>query len=153
MKTYNQKQTVSHLTVTFNPEVPRKDRLQVNTIKNVYNAFIALWDETKINRVEEVKVMYLDETCGVIGIFDLSTGDDNQVTFDIKLLAGIGVQVMAKAFILAHNHTDGPLVPSFTDIITTETTKASCRLLNLHLLDHLIISNDNYYSFLEDGLL
>ncbi|PSL42806.1 RadC-like JAB domain-containing protein [Chitinophaga niastensis] len=153
MKNPDLKSAIAHLKVTFDPEIPRTERFKVRTIRDVYNLFLANWDETAIDSYEEAKVIYLDEEATVIGIFDLAMGSDSEVVFDIKVLAAIGVQTLAKAFVLAHNHPGAPIVPSFSDIATTYNVQAGCQLLNVHLLDHLIINKENYYSFREDGLL
>nr|VFK02649.1 MAG: RadC-like JAB domain-containing protein [Candidatus Kentron sp. H]VFK03041.1 MAG: RadC-like JAB domain-containing protein [Candidatus Kentron sp. H]VFK05643.1 MAG: RadC-like JAB domain-containing protein [Candidatus Kentron sp. H] len=54
---------------------------------------------------------------------------------------------------LVHNHTDGALEPSEKDKEITRNLIEGGKLLNIQVLDHLIISDEGYYSFLEQGLI
>lgn len=53
----------------------------------------------------------------------------------------------------AHNHPSGNLKPSQADLDITKKLKNSCDLLDISLLDHLIITKDNYFSFADEGLI
>lgn len=59
----------------------------------------------------------------------------------------------ASGLIVAHNHPSGNLNPSESDTIITQKIKEAGNLLDVQLLDHLIIANDDYYSFADNGLL
>lgn len=60
---------------------------------------------------------------------------------------------MASEVIIAHNHPSGNLNPSKQDQYVTNQIKSALQLINVKLLDHLIISENGYLSFLEDGYL
>ncbi|MNL88178.1 hypothetical protein D3C87_2177350 [compost metagenome] len=55
--------------------------------------------------------------------------------------------------ILAHNHPSGNLAPSEQDIDITKKLVLAGSLLDLHVLDHLIVTNKLYYSFGDEGLI
>ena len=59
----------------------------------------------------------------------------------------------SQRIMLVHNHTDGGLKPSDADKEITRILTEGGKLLNIQILDHLIISEDGYYSFLEQGLI
>ena len=59
----------------------------------------------------------------------------------------------ASGLIVAHNHPSGNLNPSESDTKITQKIKEAGNLLDVQLLDHLIIANDDYYSFADNGLL
>ncbi|HJF74159.1 JAB domain-containing protein [Gallibacterium anatis] len=59
----------------------------------------------------------------------------------------------AAAIIVAHNHPSGYVAPSAEDISTTSKLKSACELFDIKLLDHLIVSMKEAYSFAEQGLL
>ncbi len=54
---------------------------------------------------------------------------------------------------MVHNHPSGNLKPSSADIQITEKLKTACKLLEIDLLDHLIITKDSYFSFADEALL
>jgi len=58
-----------------------------------------------------------------------------------------------QAAILAHNHPSGNLKPSQADRNLTKKLKAGAELLDIVLLDHLILTEENYFSFADEGLL
>jgi DNA repair protein RadC len=59
----------------------------------------------------------------------------------------------ANAMILAHNHPSGNLTPSNADKQVTNKIKKAAALLEIQLLDHLVISDEGYYSLADEGLL
>ena len=59
----------------------------------------------------------------------------------------------AKSVILSHNHPSGSVIPSRADIEVTLKLKKVLDILEIRLLDHIIITRDSYYSFLEEGIL
>ncbi len=59
----------------------------------------------------------------------------------------------ASAVICCHNHPCGPCLPSTADSETTRVLQESSEILGIQFLDHIIISRDGYYSFMEHGLL
>ena len=59
----------------------------------------------------------------------------------------------AKSVIFAHNHPSGNISPSKKDIELTQYMYDSLKLLEIRLLDHIIITKNSYFSFLEEGLI
>lgn len=72
---------------------------------------------------------------------------DTQILFKRLLVVG------ASSFIIVHNHPGGECYPSKWDISLTNKIKAGSETLSLQLFDHIIISDDGYYSFTEHYLL
>jgi DNA repair protein RadC len=60
---------------------------------------------------------------------------------------------LAAGIIIFHNHPSGNLQPSKVDIRFTERLKAGCDVMDIKLMDHLIIAENGYYSFADEGLL
>ncbi|HUN02174.1 MAG TPA: JAB domain-containing protein, partial [Niabella sp.] len=59
----------------------------------------------------------------------------------------------ACAVVLSHNHPSGSIKPSRADVELTYKIKEAARYLEIHLIDHIIVSVENYYSFADEGLL
>jgi DNA repair protein RadC len=103
--------------------------------------------------LEEVKILLLNKANKVLGIYDLSKGGISSSIIDIKIVLSIALKTLTSGIIIVHNHPSGNLNPSKADIDTTEKLKSACNLMDITVLDHLIISRNNYYSFADDGLL
>lgn len=63
------------------------------------------------------------------------------------------INYKAKSVIISHNHPSGNYKPSRSDIELTQTLKSTLGMLDIRLLDHLIVTKEAYFSFLEEGLL
>ena len=75
------------------------------------------------------------------------TGIDSRLVFMAALQAG------ATSIMLAHNHPSGSIAPSNGDKVITAKIKEAGVFLDIHLMDHLIISPDSYCSMADEGLL
>jgi len=89
----------------------------------------------------------------VISLERISSGGLDTSIVDIRLLIKILLDKEATSFIIAHNHPSGDKKPSKNDIDLTNKVKKAGKLMNLHLLDHLIIAKDDYYSFMDEGII
>jgi DNA repair protein RadC len=83
----------------------------------------------------------------------LTHGGIDQSIVDTRILFSIALDHLATAIVVAHNHPSGNLKPSRQDIQITESLKNGGELLNIKLLDHLIISQDSFFSFSDEGIL
>lgn len=72
---------------------------------------------------------------------------------DIKLLVSLALHCMASHVVIVHNHPSGNLTASACDKTITASLKEALRIIDVSLMDHLIISEDGYLSFADDGLL
>ena len=105
-----------------------------------------------IELLEEFKVIFLNQANKVLGIYPLSKGGINQCTVDIRHIFSIALKVNASAIIVAHNHPSGNLNPSREDLRITSQIASAGKILNIKLLDHLIITEADYFSIEESGL-
>lgn len=100
---------------------------------------------------EEVWTLYLNTVNDPI-VKSISTiGTINSVQFDIRRIVKEAIMNNASGIIVSHNHPSGDVRPSFNDIEETKTLKESLKLFDISLVDHLIISDNNYYSFAEQN--
>lgn len=101
---------------------------------------------------EYFMVLYLSNSNEVIGTTLLSMGGMTSTIVDIRLLYREAILLGATAIILAHNHPSGKLEPSSSDINLTQKIKEASKFLDIPILDHLIITEESYYSFLDEGI-
>lgn len=96
------------------------------------------------------KIIFIE----LISIVELiNTSIDNRLQVNPSEIFRMAVHKLAVKAILVHNHTDGILVPSPTDINFTSRMMKIGRLLNIEIIDHLIISETGYLSFDEKGIM
>ena len=83
----------------------------------------------------------------------VSRGVVNGVNVDIRLVAELALKNNASACIVAHNHPDGDVLPSDEDRIVTQRLSEALSVLGIPLLDHIIVSGEDYFSFLDAGIM
>ncbi len=89
----------------------------------------------------------------IISIRTLCVGAGNMAVLKPVEIFSEALQERASGIILCHNHPGGTPFPSTEDIKTTENLVKATSVLGLALLDHIIITRNSYYSFLENGML
>ncbi|TKK70403.1 DNA repair protein [Ilyomonas limi] len=144
---------VSEVELVYKTKIKASERLQVSTSKEVYELLKRYWDENKIEFVEQFKILLLNRSNRVLGIYEISTGGLAGTVADPKVVFIAALRVAASHIILAHNHPSGNLNPSIQDKQLTQKIKDGGKLLDIEVIDHLIISKDGYYSFADEGLL
>ena len=102
---------------------------------------------------EEFWVAYLNHQNKVITRQYLSKGGIASTTVDLRLLLKKAFEVGATGLLLAHNHPTGNLQPSQADISLTEKIKVAAQAIDIQLLDHLIVSENGYFSFADENTL
>lgn len=102
---------------------------------------------------EEFWVLYLNRANKIIQKKCLSKGGISGTVADIRMILKYGIECLASAIVLCHNHPSGNLVPSAEDKILTNKCRDSALLMDIRLLDHLIIYENAYFSFSDEGLL
>lgn len=102
---------------------------------------------------EEFHVIFLNRANDVIQVDCLFVGGVSQTISDGKIIFKKALELNASALILAHNHPSGKLAPSEADLNLTKKLKKFAELIDIEILDHLIITNDSYFSFADEGLM
>jgi DNA repair protein RadC len=102
---------------------------------------------------EEFWVLYLNQANKVIYKSQISKGGMTSTLVDIRLIFKMAFEHNAIAIILTHNHPSGKLIPSQQDIDMTKKIKFAATALEIQVLDHMIITETDYFSFKEDGIL
>ena len=98
---------------------------------------------------EHFAVIFLNSQKEVIQTKCFFVGSDNRCSIYPKIVFWKACKIEASAMILFHNHPSGNTNPSEYDIKMTKDFEMGGKLLGIQVLDHIIISKYNYYSFLE----
>lgn len=102
---------------------------------------------------ESFFVILLNSAMKRILDFEVSRGTLDASLVHPREVFNMAVRNLAKGIIVMHNHPSGELKPSEEDIKTTERLVQSGNILEIPVYDHLIISENSYYSFRENGLI
>ncbi len=103
--------------------------------------------------IEVFKVLFLNTQNELIAEEDLFKGTLDRSTVYIRELVKRIIKYNAKSIIIVHNHPGGSLKPSGADMELTVRIQEALENIEMRVLDHLIISEKGYFSFLEDGIL
>ena len=102
---------------------------------------------------EEFWAIYLNQSNRVIRKERLSAGGITGTLVDVRLIMKEALLCNATGMIIAHNHPSGNEKPSKEDNLITEQIKKAADTLNIRLLDHVIITSNTYYSYMDNGML
>ena len=144
---------IAEVELIYKTKIKASQRPQVKTSKESADLLKHMWNENKIDFVEQFKVLFLNRANKVLGIFELSTGGVTGTVADPKLIFVAALKANACSIIISHNHPSGNLKPSQNDDQLTQKIKQAGQLLDIKLIDHIIVSSEGYYSFADEGLI
>ncbi|KMQ61490.1 hypothetical protein ACM46_15855 [Chryseobacterium angstadtii] len=122
-------------------------------ISNSDDAYLILKNQLSDLRTEEFWAIFMNQSNKVIHISKLTQGGISQSVVDVRILFKTALDHFSTGIIIAHNHPSGSLKPSKEDINITKKIREAGETLSIQLLDHIIITQDTYLSFSDEGLL
>ena len=144
---------VSEVKLTYITKQKASERPQINSTKTAYELLLKCFDVDTIELKESFKVLLLNRGNKVLGVMNVSEGGISGTIVDTRLIMQSVILSNASYIVMAHNHPSGNLQPSAQDCFITKRIKEVCKLMDIELLDHLIITNESYYSYADDGRL
>ena len=130
--------------------VEQPERRQVRSAAQVYDYFYPLMRDLP---VEEFHVLLLNQSATIIDSVRIGVGGLTETVVDVRVILREALLKRATALILCHNHPSGNLRPSTHDDRLTRQVQEAARLLNLSLADHVIFTDNGYYSYADEGRL
>jgi len=126
------------------------EQFQVTSSKNVFEYIHPFLADIPH---EEFWVLYLNRSNRIIEHYRLSQGGISGTVTDIRLILKRALELLASSIIICHNHPSGNIQPSDQDKQITDKLKAAAMQMDIKLLDHLVVADNLYYSFCDEGLL
>ncbi len=123
---------------------------KINSSKDAFEILQPIMGELEH---EEFWILYLNNSNKVILKAQLSKGGITGTLVDVRLIMKQSLELGAVGIILAHNHPSGTLKPSAADKEITQKIKKASESLDIKVLDHLIVTQKNYYSFADNQVL
>lgn len=144
---------VTEIQISYKSGVRVSERPKITCSEDAYQILKQNWNPDTIELREEFKILLLNRANNVLGWVDISSGGVSGTVADPKLIFSVALKANACGIILAHNHPSGNLKPSEADISLTTKLKQCGILLEISVLDHLIITEDSYFSFADEGMI
>lgn len=126
------------------------DRTKITSSTSVFEVMQPLLGELPH---EEFWILYLNNANVIIKQQQLSKGGITGTLVDVRLTLKTALEVGATALILVHNHPSGTLKPSQADQQITQKLKTASQSLDIKVLDHVIVTEHQYFSFADQGIL
>jgi DNA repair protein RadC len=126
------------------------ERNIVSCSRDIYDAMLPLLIDLKH---EEFWILLMNQANHIVGKSLISKGGVSGTVVDSKMVFKPALDALASGIILVHNHPSGNLKPSQQDIVLTRKLADAGRVLDIAIHDHLIITNGNYYSFADMGMI
>ena len=130
-----------------------QDAVKVSSSVEVYNFILNHWDDDTLDIQENVKMLLLNSSNTILGVYDVSRGGINSTVIDLRLVLSVALKCLASSIILVHNHPSGNINPSEQDREFTKKIKSACKFLEIQLFDHIIITRYDYFSFADNGYI
>lgn len=102
---------------------------------------------------EEFWAIYLSRNNTVIHHAKIGQGGISATVADIRIILKFAIENLASGIIICHNHPSGNLNPSNNDISLTQKLKEAARLMDINLIDHIIYTENQYFSFSDKSML
>lgn len=130
----------------------KKNTKKLTSSTETYNN-IKNWFYDCMEHRERFIVVFLNRANKIIGIQNIGEGGTASCIVDKKIVAQGAILSNACSVILAHNHPSGNTTPSESDKKITREIKEGLNLFGISTLDHLIIAENKYYSFADEGII
>lgn len=127
-----------------------KERRQIICSKDIYEIFQPVMCDLER---EEFWILLLNQAAKLIDKIRISTGGIDGTYADVRTILREALLQRATQIVVAHNHPSGNIRPSQPDKTLTEHIRKAAGTMNIRLIDHVIVCEDAYFSFADEGLL
>ena len=142
---------VAEVSLSYKNSVPYNKRTKVKDAKDAYKVMLKIHDDDTLDYTETFRVLYLNQSNQVLGCNTISKGGLTNTSVDVRTILQGALLTNAVAIILGHNHPSGNTRPSRDDEMVTQQIVKAAQMLDIRVLDHIIYTRENYYSFTDEG--
>jgi DNA repair protein RadC len=129
------------------------EKTKIQSSKDAEICLRQMYNSDTLEYLESSIVIFLNRANKTIGWFKLSQGGISGTIMDVRVVFAVALKCGASGIIISHNHPSGRLIPSDEDRRMTSKIKEAGKILDITLLDHIIITEEGYYSFADNGNL
>jgi len=139
--------------VNFDKKVKKTELVQITSSDSVVEVLRKVFNADTFDWTEEFILLCLNRQNAVVGFYKVSSGGISGTIADPRVIFTTALNCLATSIIIAHNHPSGNLQPSQADKEITTKIKEAGKMLDIRLLDHIILTDTGYYSFMDEGAL
>lgn len=148
------KNKVNEIQISYKEKEIISNLSPLNGSKDTAKLLFEHWNKDTIELYETFKILLLNNSNKVKGIYEVSHGGITGTLVDLRIIFAVILKSLSTGVILAHNHPSQNLKPSKADIELTNKIIKAASFFDVKVIDHMIIiPNGNYYSFSDNGLL
>ena len=141
------------ISVSFDKNLKKSELIKIGSSKDAYKVFQRVFNADTFHWSEEMIMLCVNNSNKVVGFYKISSGGMTGTVVDVRMIFTTALQCAATSIIIAHNHPSGTLIPSDADLTITKKIIEAGKVLDIRLLDHLIITDESFYSFADNGRL
>jgi DNA repair protein RadC len=145
------KHQIAEINISYSPN-KLNNGIKITSSDKAYEVILNNWKNETIELYEEFKVLLLNNSNEVLGIYTISRGGYTGTMVDMRILFAVILKSAATAIITVHNHPSGTLKPSQADIKIYKKIKEISKLHDINCLDNLIITKNGKLSFTDEQL-
>ena len=142
---------VAEIALSYKNNIPYNERAKVSGSMDAFNILHDTHEDGTIDYTETFRVLYLNQSNQVLGCNTISKGGLTNTSVDVRTILQGALLTNAVAIILGHNHPSGNTRPSRDDEMVTQQIVKAAQMLDIRVLDHIIYTRENYYSFTDEG--
>lgn len=141
------------LSVKYSEDVKQSEMIKIKSSLEASEVLRKCFNQDTFFMQEQFIILMLNQSSKVLGYYPLSTGGLTATVVDLRLIFSTAIKTFATGIIISHNHPSGNLTPSEADKNITKKIKAAGELLDIKLMDHIILTDEQYFSFADEGIL
>ena len=144
---------VCEVKLTYKSNIKASQRYVITSSQDAYRILRGQYDDDTIEYKEYFKVMLLNIANKVLGIVVISEGGAIGTVVDTKQILQAAILANATGILLSHNHPSMNAKPSENDRKMTRRIVDAAKIMQIEVIDHIIVCDESYYSFKDEGLL
>ena len=145
---------VNEISIRYKERIPAPFWKQIKSSKDAAELLFQTWNKETIAVHESFKIVLLNNSNKVKGVYQISQGGITGTLVDLRILFAVVLKTLSVGILLVHNHPSGKLEASQPDKDITKKIKMAAQLFDVKVLDHIIMApNGEYFSFADQGLL
>lgn len=142
---------LAEVEISYKSTVKASDRPKITRSKDAFEILKGIYNPNTVEHHEEAVILLLNRAMHVLGWAKISVGGITGTVIDTRIVFQYGLLANATGIVLSHNHPSGQTKPSEQDKAITKKLVAAGKMIEIELLDHIIFSENGYYSFADEA--
>lgn len=143
--------SLAEVAIRYKTKVSVNQMPRIKNSADVYEQLQKIYNKETVQHHEEVVILMLNTANLVLGWAKISFGGISSAIIDPRIVFQYAIKCNAVGIILSHNHPSGQTKPSTQDRLITKKISEGGKILDINLMDHIIYTEKEYYSFADEG--